>query len=114
MFSSRLMLRGTEAPLFVLHYRFSTATNGARLGMVIPKRYAKSAVLRNAIKRQAREAFRLVAGRLPACDLVLRLARVPGGAGQRGNNASTHQMWRAMLTSLFESAVKLSPDSASR
>ena len=85
------------------------------MGMVIPKRYAKSAVLRNAIKRQAREAFRLVAERLPACDLVLRLARAPRAVhGNKSTMMEYKTTWRAMLTSLFESAVKLSPDSASR
>lgn len=105
------MLRGTEAPLFVLHYRFSTTVDRARLGMVIPKRYAKSAVLRNAVKRQAREAFRLVAERLPACDLVLRLERMPYVVRGSKNISEHKMMWRAMLASLFESAIKLSPDS---
>lgn len=47
----------------------------ARLGLVVPKKQAHTAVLRNAIKRQAREAFRLRLAGLPALDLVLRLSR---------------------------------------
>lgn len=47
----------------------------ARLGLVIPKRLAKHSVLRNAIRRQAREAFRQQAVELPVLDLVLRLVR---------------------------------------
>ena len=47
---------------------------GPRLGLVIPKRQAKTAVLRNAIKRQARELFRRRTD-LPAMDAVLRLAQ---------------------------------------
>lgn len=47
----------------------------ARLGLVIPKRLAKRSVLRNAIRRQAREAFRNHVAELPAFDFVLRLAK---------------------------------------
>ncbi len=49
----------------------------SRLGLVIPKRLARRAVLRNTIKRQAREVFRHQSESLPALDLVLRLARWP-------------------------------------
>lgn len=49
----------------------------SRLGLVIPKRLARHAVLRNSIKRQAREAFRHHYEILPAVDLVLRLSRWP-------------------------------------
>jgi len=48
-----------------------------RLGMVVPKRLLRLAVLRNAVKRQAREAFRQRASGLPAVDVVLRLGRKP-------------------------------------
>jgi ribonuclease P protein component len=49
----------------------------SRLGLVIPKRLARRAVLRNTIKRQAREAFRHHCETLPTVDIVLRLARWP-------------------------------------
>lgn len=49
----------------------------SRLGLVIPKRLARRAVLRNTIKRQAREVFRQQCESLPPVDLVLRLARWP-------------------------------------
>ncbi|MFW7340713.1 ribonuclease P protein component [Pollutimonas sp. H1-120] len=45
----------------------------ARLGLIIAKRFAAKAVVRNAIKRVIREAFRQKRGDLPACDLVFRL-----------------------------------------
>jgi ribonuclease P protein component len=50
------------------------STPRPQLGMMIGKRNAKSAVLRNAIKRRIREQFRLRAARLPARAYVVRLA----------------------------------------
>ena len=66
--------RVVRGPLFDLHYHLN-GTGSARLGLVIPKRNARQAVLRNRCKRLAREAFRLRRPGLPAYDLVLRLAR---------------------------------------
>lgn len=83
--------------LFALHY-CSNAQSGARLGLVIPKKQARSAVLRNAIKRQARECFRLRVANLPAFDLVLRLTKpVTARAGEPLARAA----WCAEITALF-------------
>ncbi len=46
---------------------------GARLGLVIAKRYAPLSVSRNALRRVLREAFRHVRTELPARDYVVRL-----------------------------------------
>jgi ribonuclease P protein component len=70
VFAARKVLRGL---LFALHYH-PTGGMGPRLGLVIPKKQAKTAVMRNAIKRQARELFRHRTD-LPAMDAVLRLAQ---------------------------------------
>lgn len=75
VFAARKTVRGSR---FVLHYHLPgsrEATTGARLGLVIPKKQARSAVLRNAIKRQAREVFRHRRDGLPALDIILRLAQ---------------------------------------
>lgn len=75
--------------------------SGARLGLVIPKKQARTAVLRNAIKRQARELFRHRRSALPPLDLVLRLAQsveCPGGVIDRQAKAA----WRAEIAVLFE------------
>ncbi|VCU68365.1 ribonuclease P [Pigmentiphaga humi] len=46
--------------------------------MVVGKRFAPLSVSRGALKRVAREAFRLRRAELPAADYVLRLhARIP-------------------------------------
>jgi ribonuclease P protein component len=74
--------------------------------MVIPKRYAKSAVLRNAIKRQGREIFRLHMGELPVCDLVLRLDRALKGREGR-TTLEQKREWRIMIEALFVSVANL-------
>ncbi len=71
MFANRRVLRGA---LFDLHYRLNEVDT-VRLGVVIPKRNARRAVLRNRLKRLARELFRQQRKSLPKMDLVLRLAR---------------------------------------
>ena len=63
------MLVGTSPP--------TDADTPARLGLVVPKRLLRRASMRNAVKRQAREAFRLKAASLPLADMVLRLGRKP-------------------------------------
>ena len=45
--------------------------------MVVAKKLVRRAVGRNLLKRQAREAFRMMRVRLPAHDLVLRLSSAP-------------------------------------
>lgn len=75
VFAQRQTIRG---PCFDL-LRNTMTGRTARLGLIVPKRLAKRAVLRNLIKRQVREAFRLVAQDLPQGDLVVRLARMPKG-----------------------------------
>lgn len=50
----------------------------ARLGLIIPKRYANKAVTRNAIKRVIRESFRHTRAQLMPTDYVFRLhSKIP-------------------------------------
>lgn len=49
------------------------ASDTARLGLIIAKRFAAQSVTRNAIKRVIREAFRQKRHELPSRDLVFRL-----------------------------------------
>lgn len=71
VFSHRRVLRGER---FDLHYRPGDGS-GVRLGLVIAKKLARRAVLRNLLKRLGREAFRQTRTGLPSFDLVLRLAK---------------------------------------
>jgi ribonuclease P protein component len=96
VFAARRSLKGA---CFVLHYRFNDQ-GSSRLGLVIPKKQARTAVLRNAIKRQAREAFRFRCLDLPATDLVLRLAK-PVERDAAGDPAARHA-WRREIDGLFD------------
>jgi ribonuclease P protein component len=113
VFASRLALRNGKNSPFVLHCRFSSLGQAPRLGLVIPKRYARSAVLRNALKRQVREVFRLSLGRLPACDLVLRLDRALRGGGGKAALLEQKKIWRRMIEALFAAIADL-PHPANR
>jgi ribonuclease P protein component len=71
VFGFRRAIRGK---LLTVHYQpRPDGENGARLGLVIAKKYLKRAVDRNHFKRIIREQFRCVRGGLPALDLVVRL-----------------------------------------
>jgi ribonuclease P protein component len=71
--------RALKSPHFLLHYRLRTLeeTTGARLGLVVAKRFLRRSVDRNLLRRLARENFRLMRCRLPSRDLILRLAVKP-------------------------------------
>lgn len=64
---------------FLLHYRPRNAgeTFGARLGLVVAKRFVRRSIDRNLVRRLARENFRLLRARLKSCDFVLRVAAKP-------------------------------------
>ncbi|MBV2180577.1 ribonuclease P protein component [Castellaniella sp. MT123] len=72
--------RIARGALFVVSSPREPASQGARLGLIVPKRHAPLAVTRNAIKRVLREAFRLHRQTLPAGDLVFRLVNRPAPA----------------------------------
>jgi ribonuclease P protein component len=99
--ASPLRLRGG---CFELRYRPNEEAKldgtGARLGLVIPKRLARRAVLRNQIKRLAREAFRQVLPELSAMDLVLRLTKPPLPAKALVDRELRHA-WRRDIDSLL-------------
>ncbi len=57
---------------------FPNTQDSARLGVSVSKKYVRSAVHRNAIKRLVREYFRLHQHELPSIDVsVALLARIP-------------------------------------
>jgi ribonuclease P protein component len=92
VFSHRRVLRGERLDL---HYRPSDVGR-ARLGLVIAKKLARRAVLRNLVKRLGREAFRQGRANLPAFDIVLRLAK-PVAVADR----ATRRLLRAEIDALL-------------
>lgn len=76
VFAFRRALKGRY---FMLHYR-PNGSETARLGVIVAKKLARRAVLRNLVKRIMRDEFRLHRTELPACDLILRLAAPVAGA----------------------------------
>jgi len=71
--------KAIKSPHFLLHYRLRSSGEevGARLGMVIAKRFLRRSVDRNLLRRLAREHFRLMRCMLPSRDLILRLVTKP-------------------------------------
>lgn len=88
---------------FSLHLRLRDG-GFCRLGMAVSRKVSPDAVVRNRIKRQVRESFRLRYPDLPAGDCIV-VARV--GAGALDKNAL-----RADLDLLWERLLALPPSGA--
>lgn len=90
VFAFRRVMRGRY---FMIHYRPNELPS-ARMGVVVAKKLAKRANVRNLVKRIAREQFRRRRAALPAVDMIVRL------------NAPVARASRAMinqdLTQLFD------------
>jgi ribonuclease P protein component len=78
VFAFRRALKGR---FFILHHR-PNERDTARLGVVIAKKLAKRANVRNLLKRIVREQFRKMRVALPAHDLIVRL-HAPVGMATR-------------------------------
>jgi len=97
--ATRGVIRGA---CFDLHYGRAVEKNSlARLGLIVPKRLARAASLRNAIKRQGREAFRLMVIELQPRDVVLRLKRPLPGV--KAADSTQRKIWRAEMVTLLKS-----------
>lgn len=93
--------RRVSGTFFRLHVRLPLEGGRTRLGVTVSKRVDKRAVVRNRLRRQAKECFRVLREGLPAGDYVL-LAK-PEAA-----KAETAAV-RADLLSLFNRARTLKP-----
>ena len=65
--------RRLSDPYFLLLAAPRTDGDSARLGMAIARRYARTAVERNRVKRLVRESFRARRAQLPPLDVVVML-----------------------------------------
>lgn len=95
------MLRGgqrTRDTYFVVAAR-ANAVSRARLGVTVSRRTSPRAVVRNRIKRQIRESFRVSKSDLPEVDIVV----VANGPAAAATNAELKQS----LITLLQKTAKL-------
>ena len=71
---------GRRARAGLLHARIRPNGKGrARLGLAVSLKATRKAVIRNRIRRQLRESFRVNQHRLEGLDIVVSLSRPPAG-----------------------------------
>lgn len=67
-----------------------------RLGLAVAKRFVKTAVKRNLIKRQVRESFRLNKSKIGGFDIVLLVRPSVAKADRREIRETIDRLWRKM------------------
>ncbi len=96
---SGIRLRGKVGSPWLL--RLLPSTEGsARLAITVPKRWVKSSVMRNLLKRQVREAFRVHRLRAAPIDLLVSVVATCAPA-----DAATRLASRTALTQLLDQAA---------
>ncbi|HJV28365.1 MAG TPA: ribonuclease P protein component [Aromatoleum sp.] len=89
VFAFRRALKGR---FFMIHYRPNELPT-ARLGVVVAKKLAKHANLRNLLKRIVREHFRKIRASLPPQDLIVRLHAPVRGVTRAAINEDVAQLF---------------------
>ncbi len=69
---------------------------GARLGMAVSRRVSKLAVMRNRIRRQIRESFRLQRARLPDLDILVIARTFAATQTNAALRAELLMLWQAL------------------
>ena len=93
----------SKTPHFALHRALSSAICSGQIGAVIPKRWAKRAVTRNAIRRQIYGVMAQWAPQLPAAAHVVRLrASFDTKQFHSATSESLKRALRVELQQLFE------------
>lgn len=87
--------RRVSSTHFSMQFR-ANAQTGARLGMAVSRRVSKLAVVRNRIRRQIRESFRLTRNSLPAVDILV-IARTQAATQPNPTlRAELEILWQAL------------------
>ncbi|MEP6938789.1 MAG: ribonuclease P protein component [Rudaea sp.] len=82
---------------FHCEYR-STEAASARLGMAVSRRVSKHAVVRNRIRRQIRETFRLQRSNLPCFDVLIIARTASATQDNRVLRAELLLLWRGLAS----------------
>lgn len=87
------------------YFRFFVGEAGAdarvpRLGMAVSRRVDKRSVVRNRLRRQIRESFRLALDRLPAIDVVVNARPEAAQASREEIWRDLHEGWLRLIPSL--------------
>ncbi|NMG76694.1 ribonuclease P protein component [Aromatoleum diolicum] len=92
VFAFRRALKGR---FLIAHYR-PNELGTARLGVVVAKKLAKRANVRNLVKRIVREQFRKIRAALPPHDLIVRLHAPVGQATRAMINDDVAQLFERL------------------
>lgn len=84
-----------DSRYFLIRYRASDRV-ACRMGLVVSRRVSKRAVVRNRIKRVARESFRHARAILPVIDLVLIARAQAATADNKALRADLDSAWRRL------------------
>ncbi len=105
-------LRRAGKRLFFRYFQCEFRVNDAptaRLGMAVSRRVSKRAVVRNRIRRQIRESFRLRRPSLPPCD-VLIIARTQAAATNNpALRAELDLLWTKLAVAARDAAATSPP-----
>ncbi len=92
----------SRSPHFSLQWRAGTAPV-SRLGLVLPKKLARTSVRRNLIKRQSRTLFRVWSegqtageGGTAVCDVVLKITAKVAGLDRRAQFGELSGLMQAL------------------
>lgn len=86
--------RAVSNELFRIHF---ADAEQPRLGMAVSRRVSPRAVVRNRIRRQVRESFRLTRNRLTALDFVVLAKPAAAAADRHRLRQAINQLWQRFI-----------------
>ena len=102
-------LRSSSKRVSFKHFQCEYRPNAgatARLGMAVSRRVSKLAVVRNRIRRQIRESFRLQRPRLPACDVLVIARASTAQLDNAALRAELEQLWRKLNARIADESAR--------
>ena len=96
-------LRRSSKRISLRHFQCEYRPNAgasARLGMAVSRRVSKLAVVRNRIRRQIRESFRLRRPGLPCCDVLVIARPSTASLDNAVLRTELEQLWRRLIAQI--------------